>query len=241
VGNAPARFVEKEVFMTDVPTDSPSAAPLFDDLVAKYSAVYGQSWANGPRDTQIKRLQEACAARNLTLLDGWLLNLRNRFLREVFTRITGIPLPKTQRGTREVLEEFVGRAAVEAHERAQEEARLTRAGERQEWARQWTLREVAQKRVRYQGEVMGTDAFIRLLVGEGFTRLSCRKRGAANEYVLCRPQEHSGYLFRRKCEHDYIVMLLEQREAEAARSPDPDTGPSAPSSYTQHVLIGWEV
>ena len=57
---------------------------------------------------------------------------------------------------------------------------------------------------------MPMDAFIRLLIDEGYTHLSERPRGSAKQYTLANEQQ-SSFLFSRRDERDYIVYCLAQR------------------------------
>ena len=186
----------------------PQELPGFADIIERFSPIHGQEWAASTAPTLlIARLQQACKEKNLSSLRGWLLPAHNGFSRAAFTRITGVRLPATQRAIGAVLEEFVGPERVAAHQQAL-------AGQRQqrEQAQERLKRQVASRSVRHRGETLTTDVFIQRIIAEGYSKTEERKRGAVPVYALWHAEKNSGYEFRRRCEYDYILLLLGQRQ-----------------------------
>lgn len=187
--------------------------PQFDDLVAKYRTMYGEEWGVSAPSMLIAPLQKACNEKNLAFLLSWLLPTQNTFSREVFTRMTGIRLPKTQRGQTETLKNYVGVEGVNAYDQAQKRQQEQRQHDRENRKREEVLRELQSQRIRYQGSVVTMDVYIQKLIKEGYTRLEQRKRGAANDYILWNDQTGTGTPFRRRSAYDYIVYLLSQEDS----------------------------
>src|SRR4051812_46339416 len=107
---------------------------VFDDIIERYRVKFGSELANSDVRGMITRLQTACEKKDLSFLLGWLLPQHNGFSRECFTRITGNPLPKTQRDMRMVLEEFVGPEAVALYQQARTNRQQQREQEQQQHA-----------------------------------------------------------------------------------------------------------
>lgn len=188
--------------MTD-PSSQPPDADTFADLIQNYAADsrYGERWATEVAPGLLQKLLVACETKDF----GYLRHLRfpeNVFLRAVFARLTGIALPRTQRESLHILQEYVGPQSVEAFEQEKARERQQRQLERLE--RQLT----SLITVDHYG-LLQTGEFIRRLLADGYTNLSERQRGVAKEWFLCNAQ-HTGYIFRRRIERDYIAYLLEQ-------------------------------
>jgi hypothetical protein len=186
--------------------------PAFDDIIERYRVLYGSEWANGGVEDMITRLQKACEAKELGFLLSWLLPQHNGFSRECFIRITGKHLPKTQQAIRLVLEEFVGKEAVALYQQALADKQKQREQGQQDRARERLLRDVASRKVRYQGETLTVDTFIQRIITEGYIRLEERKRGAVPIYSLWHIDNKRYYDFRRKCEYEYIRYLLHEQQ-----------------------------
>jgi hypothetical protein len=175
-----------------------------DDITARYRASkeYGPDWAERHAEAVIARVRQACEAKDYAYLHS-LRYPQNAFSRDIFTRLTGIKLPRLQRESKRVLEEYVGPRRVAAYEDE-------RARQRAERQAQALLSRVSSRSVSFREEVLPMDAFIRLLIGEGYIHLSEEPRGSAKQYALANEQR-SSFLFYRRDERDYIEHCLAQR------------------------------
>ena len=157
----------------------------------------------------IQEVQHACEAKDYARLRS-LIHVGNAFRRDIFTRLTGITLPATERESLRCIDAFVGGEIVERYQQAQEQERKREVAQR-------LKQRLHARQVQAQGYgTMEMDTFLQRLTTLGYTSLIERKRGAVPQRVLCNSQG-SGYTFRRRDEKDYIELLLEQRNPQGAR------------------------
>jgi hypothetical protein len=76
---------------------------------------------------------------------------------------------------------------------------------------------VSLRTISFREGVLSMDAFIRLIIREGYTHLSEQPRGAAKQYALANDQQ-SCFMFYRRDERDYIEYCLKQQQAETCES-----------------------
>jgi hypothetical protein len=181
----------------------PAAGP-YADLIEKYRRQYGDTWEKERAPGLIERIQQACENRDYAYLVGLRFPNEAPFSREVFTRITSIALHQTQRESLRILREFVGAEAVAAYHleaaKQHEERQVKRLEKR------LCLRQVQPPSY---GLIPMSD-FIQKLIADGYTSLVAQKRGAATEWFLFN-NGGSGYVFRRRDEHEYIELMLSRR------------------------------
>ena len=183
---------------------------FFDDLIEKYSSTYGEGWTSRVQP-MIERVLLASEQKDLAVLLD-LLHPGNPFLREVFSRLTNVVLPRTEHACRSVLEEFVGPEKVTAFRKQVEQQPQLR--QREEL--QYKVAERSIKTADYG--VLRMDEFIRRLIADGYTTPREFQRGTARTYGLFNAR-HSGYSFKRKVEYLYMCALLaEQQAMQAARA-----------------------
>jgi hypothetical protein len=189
----------------DTTTSQQADTVTFDDIIACYRASedYPPAWVDNNAAEIIAKVRSACEAKDYGVLHS-LRDPDNAFTRDVFTRLTGTRLHPLQRESRRILEEYVGPERVAAYEDAQ-------ARQRTERRARSLQRRVSLRSVSFRGGVLSMDAFIRLLIGEGYTHLSELPRGAAKQYALANDQR-SSFMFYRRDERDYIEYCLKQQE-----------------------------
>ena len=100
--------------MSSVDTSLQPSSGQYADLIEKYRPKYDATWAQKQAPAIIERVTQACATHTYAYLVG-LRFPDNAFVREVFTRLTGIALHKTQRESLRIIREFVGAEAVAAY------------------------------------------------------------------------------------------------------------------------------
>jgi len=197
---------------------------FFDDLIDKYSPTYGEGWVERVQP-MIDRVQLACEQKDLAVLLD-LLHRDNPFLREVFSRMTDITLPKTEHGLAHVLETFVGPERVAAYRQQVEQQRRLRQREELQY-------KVADRSIRTTDYgVLRMDEFIRRLIADGYTTPREFQRGSAKAYGLYN-ERHTGYHFKRKVEYLYMCVLLEEQQAASSSA----QAASADSGEDEHVPL----
>lgn len=188
-------------------TEKASTADIttfFDDLIEKYSSTYGEGWAERVQP-MIDRVRLACETKDLAVLLD-LLHRDNPFLREVFSRLTSIALPKTERALRSVLEAFVGPEKAAAYQQLLEKQQKARKREELQYR-------VAEHSIRTTDYgTLRMDEFIRRLIADGYTTPREFQMGSAKTYGLYNEQR-TGYRFKRKVEYLYMCALLEEQQA----------------------------
>jgi hypothetical protein len=196
---------------------SPDLHFFFDDLINKYRQIYGDDWV-GRVQPMIDRLKPACEKKDLAVLLD-LLHRDNPFLREVFSRMTDISLPKTQHGLAQVLEALVGREKVTAYRTQVEQQQQLRVLEELQY-------KVADRYVRTTDYgTLRMDEFIHRLIQDGYTTPRVFQSGSAKSYGLYNDKQ-TGYSFKRKVEYLYMRAVLEQQQQAHTMATDAQADPA---------------
>lgn len=198
---------------------TPAPASPYADIFLKYKAKAAKNEEDARYFTTEKmqaiaeRIERAVAEKNFDNLRSLRFRDLNPISRDIFTRITGVILPKLQKDCLAVIREFVGAEAVAAYEASKQNEREERS--------QKNLRErLSYRYVHFEKRRISTRQFIDEILARGFTVLSERKHGAAPEYGIAKP-DGTRYVLRRKDERDYAALRLKELSA-ADSEPQPD-------------------